>query len=95
MPMRFDATLWHLHSSGYQNVRLRMLDDLQGRFPLVGITQSDVTQLLGLPQDIQEDVKPDVDDLYYYLGELYAGERVWLVLRACLTLNAVVGILLA
>jgi len=62
---RFDSTLWktaNLNSEENMSLRWDMMNDLRKKYDLVGMTKSEITELLGVPEDSTN------TEYYYYLG---------------------------
>jgi hypothetical protein len=80
-PMPFSTAEWRDAQAGAANVRIRMINDLLSRYPLIGRTRQQVIGLLGEPQ---KTVYFKDWDLVYLLGpeRSWMGiDSEWLVLR--------------
>lgn len=61
---RFDSAKWHAQS-GYDPIRLEMVDDLMRRHRLVGMSRENLDELLGVPPDTAYSAS---FDYVYWLG---------------------------
>jgi hypothetical protein len=79
----FDSELWKasLAEESENPIKLRMVDDLRRKHPLVGLSRSEVLDLLGEPS--RTDKFSDWDLVYWPGSErgLFSIDSEWLVIR--------------
>jgi len=60
------AAAWKTDIGQHRDIRLRMIDDLLHRYNLVGMSRTQIVDLLGYPNPNES--KQTSSEIYYYLG---------------------------